>query len=64
MFFSHKYTLNTINITYTEIKKKSRSRFFKPQQARVSLIFKNKLHTRLLCYLDQLGLLQYSLSTH
>ena len=36
-FFAHKYILNTMNITYAKIKKKSLSRFFKSQPARASL---------------------------
>ena len=35
---AHRYTRNAMNITYAKIKKNSRSRFFKPQPARASLI--------------------------
>ena len=38
-FFAHRYTRNTINITYAKIKKNSRSRFLQPQPARAFLSF-------------------------
>ena len=50
-FFLHKYTRNTMNIACAKIKKKSRSRFFKPQPARASLMFTVPRENVLVCWL-------------
>ena len=51
-FSSHKNNRNTMNITYAKIKKKSRSRFFKPQPARASLM-NNEIIIMIFHKLDQ-----------
>ena len=39
-FFKHKYTRNIMNITYSKVKKKARSRLFKPQQIYLFIVNK------------------------
>ena len=58
-FLSHKYILNTMNITNAKIKKKSQSRLFKPKPARASLISVRFTMQSLQAYGSFLGIVNF-----